>query len=98
MPHNDIVLLLTIKYNDWMPLLSSRRITLQAATRILARQLVRLRQQIINLQGTRAQIRGIATHTQVSSYQSSIALNGMGKTKLLLFSRQCMLVLQFPQE
>ncbi|RRT50185.1 hypothetical protein B296_00050871 [Ensete ventricosum] len=38
---------------------------LQAATRILARQLVRLRQQITNLQGTRAQIRGIATHTQV---------------------------------
>lgn len=37
----------------------------QAATRILARQLVRLRQQITNLQGSRAQIRGVATHTQV---------------------------------
>uniref|UniRef100_K4AET4 Charged multivesicular body protein 2a n=1 Tax=Setaria italica TaxID=4555 RepID=K4AET4_SETIT len=30
----------------------------EAATKILARQLVRLRQQILNLQGTRAQIRG----------------------------------------
>jgi len=37
----------------------------QAATKILARQLVRLRQQIANLQGSRAQMRGIATHTQV---------------------------------
>lgn len=40
---------------------------LQAATKILARQLVRLRQQIANLQGSRAQMRGIATHTQVHS-------------------------------
>lgn len=38
---------------------------LQAATKILARQLIRLRQQIANLQGSRAQMRGIATHTQV---------------------------------
>lgn len=38
---------------------------LQAATKILARQLVRLRKQIANLQGSRAQMRGIATHTQV---------------------------------
>ncbi|XP_022868071.1 vacuolar protein sorting-associated protein 2 homolog 2-like [Olea europaea var. sylvestris] len=37
-----------------------------AATKILARQLVRLRQQIANLQGSRAQMRGIATHTQVN--------------------------------
>jgi hypothetical protein len=37
----------------------------QVATKILARQLIRLRQQISNLQGSRAQIRGIATHTQV---------------------------------
>lgn len=37
----------------------------QAATKILARQLVRLRQQIANLQSSRAQMRGIATHTQV---------------------------------
>jgi hypothetical protein len=40
---------------------------LQAATKTLARQLVRLRQQITNLQGSRAQMRGIATHTQVAS-------------------------------
>lgn len=38
----------------------------QAATKILARQLVRLRQHIVNLQGSRAQIRGVATHTQVN--------------------------------
>lgn len=42
--------------------------TCQAATKILARQLVRLRQQIVNLQGSRAQIRGVATHTQVKSF------------------------------
>lgn len=40
--------------------------SIQAATKILARQLVRLRQQITNLQGSRAQIRGVATHTQVT--------------------------------
>lgn len=40
----------------------------QAATKILARQLVRLRQQIANLQGSRAQMRGVATHTQVHNY------------------------------
>lgn len=37
----------------------------QTATKVLARQLIRLRQQIANLQGSRAQMRGIATHTQV---------------------------------
>ncbi|KAF2314731.1 hypothetical protein GH714_030230 [Hevea brasiliensis] len=36
----------------------------EAATKILARQLVRLRQQIASLQASRAQMRGIATHTQ----------------------------------
>jgi hypothetical protein len=41
---------------------------LQAATKILARQLIRLRQQISTLQGSRAQIRGIATHTQVNIF------------------------------
>ncbi|CAI9302593.1 unnamed protein product [Lactuca saligna] len=35
-----------------------------ASTKILARQLVRLRQQIANLQSSRAQMRGITTHTQ----------------------------------
>ncbi|XLR51181.1 hypothetical protein S83_001853 [Arachis hypogaea] len=35
-----------------------------AATKVLARQLVRLMQQIANLQGSRAQMRGIATHIQ----------------------------------
>lgn len=42
----------------------------QAATKILARQLVRLRQQIANLQSSRAQMRGIATHTQVRRWKS----------------------------
>ncbi|KAF9621629.1 hypothetical protein IFM89_024953 [Coptis chinensis] len=45
-------------------LLRIRRQRKSATTRILARQLVRLRQQITNLQGSWAQIRGIATHTQ----------------------------------
>lgn len=40
----------------------------QAATKILARQLIRLRQKISTLQGSRAQIRGIATHTQVNIF------------------------------
>ena len=43
---------------------------LQGATKILARQLIRLRQQIANLQGSRAQMRGIATHTQVDCQRS----------------------------
>ncbi|KAJ9691390.1 hypothetical protein PVL29_013543 [Vitis rotundifolia] len=38
----------------------------EAATRILARQLVQLRQQITNLQGRHAQIRGVATLTHKS--------------------------------
>ncbi len=37
----------------------------QVATKILAQQLIRLRQQIAKLQGSRAQMRGVATHTQV---------------------------------
>ncbi len=37
----------------------------QVATKILAQQLIRLRQQIAKLQGSCAQIRGVATHTQV---------------------------------
>ncbi|XP_023513488.1 vacuolar protein sorting-associated protein 2 homolog 3-like isoform X1 [Cucurbita pepo subsp. pepo] len=45
----------------------------EAATKILARQLVRLRQQIANLQGSRAQMRGIATHTQAMHAQTSVA-------------------------
>jgi hypothetical protein len=40
-------------------------LVMQAATKILARELIRLRQQIAKLQGSRAQVRGVATHTQV---------------------------------
>ncbi|XP_015948863.1 vacuolar protein sorting-associated protein 2 homolog 3 [Arachis duranensis] len=55
----------------------------EAATKILARQLIRLRQQIANLQGSRAQMRGIATHTQAMHAQSSIAVGMKGATKAM---------------
>ncbi|CAA2997298.1 vacuolar sorting-associated 2 homolog 3 [Olea europaea subsp. europaea] len=54
-----------------------------AATKILARQLVRLRQQIANLQGSRAQMRGIATHTQAISAHSSVAVGMKGANKAM---------------
>ncbi|XP_024019170.1 vacuolar protein sorting-associated protein 2 homolog 3 [Morus notabilis] len=52
-----------------------------AATKTLARQLVRLRQQISNLQSSRAQMRGIATHTQAMHAHSSVAVGMKGATK-----------------
>ncbi|CAL0299663.1 unnamed protein product [Lupinus luteus] len=55
----------------------------EAATKILARQLVRLRQQIANLQGSRAQMRGITTHTQAMYAQSSVAVGMKGATKAM---------------
>ncbi|XP_058197156.1 vacuolar protein sorting-associated protein 2 homolog 3 [Rhododendron vialii] len=55
----------------------------EAATKTLARQLVRLRQQIGKLQGSRAQMRGIATHTQAISAQSSVAVGIKGATKAM---------------
>ncbi|CAI0434503.1 unnamed protein product [Linum tenue] len=55
----------------------------ESATKILARQLVRLRQQIANLQGSRAQMRGIATHTQALHAQSSVATGLKGATKAM---------------
>ncbi|KAI3460970.1 hypothetical protein Pfo_017653 [Paulownia fortunei] len=55
----------------------------EAATKILARQLVRLRQQIANLQGSRAQMRGIATHTQAMSAQTSVAVGMQGASKAM---------------
>uniref|UniRef100_A0A6N2KQ82 Uncharacterized protein n=1 Tax=Salix viminalis TaxID=40686 RepID=A0A6N2KQ82_SALVM len=54
-----------------------------AATKILARQLIRLRQQIANLQGSRAQMRGIATHTQAMHAQSSVAVGLKGANKAM---------------
>ncbi|KAJ6352239.1 hypothetical protein OIU76_001449 [Salix suchowensis] len=54
-----------------------------AATKILARQLIRLRQQIANLQGSRAQMRGIATHTQAMHAQSSVAVGLKGASKAM---------------
>ncbi|KAK6937762.1 Snf7 family [Dillenia turbinata] len=55
----------------------------EGATKILARQLVRLRQQIANLQGSRAQMRGIATHTQATSAHTSVAAGMKGATKAM---------------
>ncbi|GAB2281784.1 hypothetical protein Dimus_016350 [Dionaea muscipula] len=55
----------------------------EAATKILARQLVRLRQQIANLQASRAQMRGIATHTQAMHAQTSVAVGLEGATKAM---------------
>ncbi|KAK1583945.1 hypothetical protein Q3G72_028489 [Acer saccharum] len=55
----------------------------KAATRILARQLVRLRQQITNLQGSRAQIRGVATHTQALYASTSMSTGMKGATKAM---------------
>uniref|UniRef100_A0A804U6G5 Vacuolar protein sorting-associated protein 2 homolog 2 n=1 Tax=Zea mays TaxID=4577 RepID=A0A804U6G5_MAIZE len=55
----------------------------EAATKILARQLVRLRQQILNLQGTRAQIRGVATHTQAMYAGTSISAGMKGASKAM---------------
>ncbi|KAK4347428.1 hypothetical protein RND71_033767 [Anisodus tanguticus] len=54
-----------------------------AATKILARQLVRLRQQIVNLQGSRAQIRGVATHTQALYASTSMSTGMKGATKAM---------------
>lgn len=56
----------------------------EAATKILARQLVRLRQQITNLQGSRAQIRGVATHTQAMYASTSISTGMKGATKAMV--------------
>ncbi|CAA6668563.1 unnamed protein product [Spirodela intermedia] len=55
----------------------------EAATKILARQLIRLRQQITNLQGTRAQIRGVATHTQAMYASTSISVGMKGASKAM---------------
>ncbi|KAF6154738.1 hypothetical protein GIB67_032350 [Kingdonia uniflora] len=55
----------------------------EVATRILARQLVRLRQQIGNLQSSRAQMRGIATHTQAMHAQTSVASGMKGASKAM---------------
>ncbi|KAI4331536.1 hypothetical protein MLD38_029721 [Melastoma candidum] len=55
----------------------------ESATKVLARQLIRLRQQITNLQGSRAQMRGIATHTQAMHAQSSVAIGMKGASKAM---------------
>ncbi|KAF9621628.1 hypothetical protein IFM89_024952 [Coptis chinensis] len=62
----------------------ARDLACQAATRILARQLVRLRQQITNLQGSCAQIRGVATHTQAMYASTTISTGMKGTTKAMV--------------
>ncbi|KAJ0247119.1 Vacuolar protein sorting-associated protein 2 2 [Hirschfeldia incana] len=56
----------------------------ETATKILARQLVRLRQQITNLQGSRAQIRGVTTHTQALYASTSISSGMKGATTAMV--------------
>ncbi|KAL5702330.1 hypothetical protein ACHQM5_027559 [Ranunculus cassubicifolius] len=55
----------------------------EAATKVLARQLIRLRQQIANLQASRAQMRGIATHTQAMCANTAVADGMKGATKAM---------------
>ncbi|KAK1411671.1 hypothetical protein QVD17_38228 [Tagetes erecta] len=60
----------TLGFEDYiepLKLYLSRYREMEAATKILACQLVKLRQQIANLQSSRAQMRGIATHKQAVS-------------------------------
>ncbi|KAF9586978.1 hypothetical protein IFM89_039850 [Coptis chinensis] len=63
---------------------SARNLACQATTRILAHQLVRLRQQITNLQGSRAQIRGVAAHTQAMYASTAISTGMKGATKAMV--------------
>ncbi|KAJ7553242.1 hypothetical protein O6H91_06G089500 [Diphasiastrum complanatum] len=55
----------------------------EAATKILARQLIRLRQQITKLQGSRAQMRGVATHTQAMHANTAVAGAMQGASKAM---------------
>ncbi|EMS48656.1 Vacuolar protein sorting-associated protein 2-like protein 3 [Triticum urartu] len=55
----------------------------EAATKILARQLIRLRQKISTLQGSRAQIRGIATHTQAMQANTSVSAGMQSASKAM---------------
>ncbi|CAL9016130.1 unnamed protein product [Prunus brigantina] len=74
----------TAKTGNEASLLFCLSCSLLAATKILARQLVRLRQQITNLQGSRAQIRGVATHTQALYASTSISTGMKGATKAMV--------------
>ncbi|BBH10164.1 vacuolar protein sorting-associated protein 2.3 [Prunus dulcis] len=70
----------------------------EAATKILARQLVRLRQQISNLQGSRAQMRGIATHTQAMHAQSSVAVGMKGASKAMAAMNKAQVIREFQKQ
>ncbi|PHT55557.1 Vacuolar protein sorting-associated protein 2 -like protein 3 [Capsicum baccatum] len=54
-----------------------------ATTKILAHELVHLQQQIVNLQGCRAQVRGIETHTQALYASTSMSTGMKGATKAM---------------
>ncbi|OMO80722.1 reverse transcriptase [Corchorus capsularis] len=55
----------------------------EAITKTLAQQLVRLRQQIAKLQSSRAQMRGIESHTQAMHAQSYVDVGIKGATKAM---------------
>ncbi|KAF3328043.1 vacuolar protein sorting-associated protein 2 3 [Carex littledalei] len=61
----------------------SAKVGNEAATKVLARQLVRLRQQIVKLQGNRAQLRGIGTHTTAMHANTSVAAGLEGASKAM---------------
>ncbi|KAH9550813.1 hypothetical protein CY35_10G091500 [Sphagnum magellanicum] len=62
----------------------------EAATKILAVQLIRLRQQITKLQGSRAQLRGVATHTKAMHATTTVAGAMKGATKVMTAVNQQM--------
>jgi charged multivesicular body protein 2B len=62
----------------------------EAATKILAVQLIRLRQQITKLQGSRAQLRGVATHTKAMHATTTVAGAMKGATKVMTTVNQQM--------
>ncbi|GFP82940.1 vacuolar protein sorting-associated protein 2 homolog 3 [Phtheirospermum japonicum] len=70
----------------------------EAATKILARQLIRLRQQIANLQSSRAQMRGIATHTQAMSAQTSVAVGMKGASKAMEAMNKAKVIQEFQKQ
>ncbi|KAK8354770.1 hypothetical protein V6Z11_A05G241900, partial [Gossypium hirsutum] len=79
-----VIRLTGVKLSPILYISSNRGTGSEAAARILARQLVRLRQQITNLQGSRAQITGVATHTLALYANTSISTGIKGATKAMV--------------
>ncbi|GAQ83414.1 vacuolar protein sorting-associated protein [Klebsormidium nitens] len=55
----------------------------KAATKVLARQLIRLRGQVTKLQSSKAQLRGVQTHTQAMVANSAVAGAMKGATDVM---------------